>query len=180
MKSRWFLENFGPIATAPNGVSKLREMILSLALQGKLVKQSSMEIPASELLKEIKAEKQRLVKEKTIRTPRPLLGIGAEEARYALPTGWEWVRFGEVAQHNSGKTLDKRCNTGLPHDYITTSNLYWGHFDLVNVRQMLIRPKFQRASSELPINIRRIRQESVLATGYMYPCVGRFCPKLHL
>ena len=38
MNAKMFLENFGPIANAPNGVAKLREIILSLAMQGKLVK----------------------------------------------------------------------------------------------------------------------------------------------
>ena len=45
----------------------------------------------------------------------------------------------ELLRHNSGKTLDKGRNTGQYRDYITTSNLYWGHFELDSVRQMLIR-----------------------------------------
>ena len=133
MNAQMFLENFESIANAPNGVAKLREIILSLAMQGKLVKQNPQDIPASEMLKEIEAEKQRL------KTPNSLLEVKAEEMRYALPTGWKWVRFGNIAQHNSGKTLDKVRNTGHPRDYITTSNLYWGIFELNNVRQMLIR-----------------------------------------
>jgi type I restriction enzyme S subunit len=67
MNAQMFLENFGPIANAPNGVAKLREIILSLAMQGKLVKQNPQDTPASEMLKEIKAEKQRL------KTPNSLL-----------------------------------------------------------------------------------------------------------
>ncbi|SDW21127.1 restriction endonuclease subunit S [Nitrosomonas communis] len=58
---------------------------------------------------------------------------------YQLLQGWEWVRFGNIAQHNSGKTLDKGRNTGKLRDYITTSNLYWGYFELENIRQMPIR-----------------------------------------
>jgi type I restriction enzyme S subunit len=59
------------------------------------------------------------------------------------------VRFGEIAQHNSGKTLDSGRNTGTLHDYITTSNLYWGCFDLANIRQMPIRDEeFEKCSAK--------------------------------
>ncbi|MCL2657851.1 MAG: restriction endonuclease subunit S [Betaproteobacteria bacterium] len=124
---------------APDGIKKLRELILTLAMQGRLVAQDPKDAPASELLKEIEAEKQRLVKEGKIKPPRLLPPIKEEEKPYALPQGWEWVRFGEITQHNSGKTLDGGRNTGLPRKYITTSNVYWGKFQLNNVREMLIR-----------------------------------------
>ncbi|MBU0908225.1 MAG: restriction endonuclease subunit S [Proteobacteria bacterium] len=139
MNAQTFLENFGHIANAPNGVLKLREMILTLAMQGQLVKQSSEDVPANALLEEIETVQRRLVKARKIKSPQKLIEIAEEEKRYVLPTGWAWVRFGNIAQHNSGKTLDKRRNTGHPRDYITTSNLYWGTFELGELRQMLIR-----------------------------------------
>jgi type I restriction enzyme S subunit len=132
-------QHFDTAFAAPDGIKKLRELILTLAMQGKLVAQNPNDLPASQLLKEIEAEKKRLVKEGKIKAPKLLPEIKPEEVPYALPQGWEWVRFGEIAQHNSGKTLDKGRNTGLPRDYITTSNLYWGRFELASVRQMLIR-----------------------------------------
>lgn len=138
MNVQKFFEEFRYIANAPIGVGKLREMILTLAMQGRLVKQSSVDVPASVLLKKIEAEKRRLVQKRQIKIPKKLIEIKDEEKRYILPAGWEWVRFGNIAQHNSGKTLDKRRNTGHPRDYITTSNLYWGNFKLGKLRQMLI------------------------------------------
>jgi len=139
MNAQMLLENFGVIAGTPGGVAKLREMILALAMQGKLVKQHPHDTPASELLKEIETEKKRLAREQKTKVSKAFLEISAEEISHTVPVGWEWTRFGDVAQHNSGKTLDKRRNTGYPRDYITTSNLYWGAFELDNVRQMLIR-----------------------------------------
>ncbi len=134
------LEKYFDVAfAAPDGIKKLRELILSLAMQGKLVPQDLSDQPASELLKEIEAEKKRLVKEGKIKQPKPLPEIKPEELPYDLPKSWEWVRLGEIAQHNSGKTLDKGRNTGSLRDYITTSNLYWGYFDLSSVRQMPIK-----------------------------------------
>ncbi|AYR21454.1 restriction endonuclease subunit S [Alcaligenes faecalis] len=132
-------KHFDTAFAAPDGIKKLRELILALAMQGKLVPQDPNDQPAKELLQEIEAEKQRLVKEGKIKMPKPLLSVTEEEKPYVLPQGWEWVRFGEIAQHNSGKTLDGGRNTGLPRKYITTSNVYWGKFQLNNVREMLIR-----------------------------------------
>lgn len=132
-------KHFDTAFAAPDGIKKLRELILTLAMQGRLVPQDPSEQPTGELLKEIAAEKQRLVKEGKIKKPKPLPPVTEEEKPYSLPQGWEWVRFGEIAQHNSGKTLDGGRNTGLPRKYITTSNVYWGKFQLNNVREMLIR-----------------------------------------
>jgi len=132
-------KHFDTAFAAPDGIKKLRELILTLAMQGRLVPQDLDDQPASELLKEIEAEKQRLVQEGKIKKPKPLPPVAEEEKPYALPQGWEWVRFGEITQHNSGKTLDGARNTGLPRKYITTSNVYWGKFQLNNVREMLIR-----------------------------------------
>lgn len=132
-------QHFDIAFSAPDGIIKLRGLILTLAMQGKLVEQDPNDPPASQLLKEIEAEKNRLVKKNKLKAPKPQSEIKAEEVPYLLPDRWEWVRFGEIAQHNSGKTLDKGRNTGLPRDYITTSNLYWGRFELGSVRQMLIR-----------------------------------------
>ncbi|MGI6302682.1 MAG: restriction endonuclease subunit S [Verrucomicrobiota bacterium] len=132
-------QHFGEVYTVKENVAELRKAILQLAVMGRLVPQDPNDPPASELLKEIEAEKQRLVKEKKIKTPKPLPEVSDEEVTHEIPTSWAWVRFGDIAQHNSGKTLDKGRNTGEPRDYITTSNLYWGRFELDNVRQMLIR-----------------------------------------
>jgi type I restriction enzyme S subunit len=57
---------------------------------------------------------------------------------FEIPKSWVWCRLGDIAQHNSGKTLDKKRNTGILYEYITTSNLYWGYFDFTELRKMLI------------------------------------------
>ncbi len=122
----------------PYGIQKLRELILELAVRGRLVPQDPNDEPASVLLERIAKEKMRLVKEGKIKKPKKLTEISENES-YDVPSKWAWVRFGEVAQHNAGKTLDKRRNTGISRNYITTSNVDWGYFDLSEVRQMLIR-----------------------------------------
>jgi type I restriction enzyme S subunit len=108
------IDNFHLLAAAPNGVAKLRELILSLAVRGKLVPQDPNDEPASELLKKIAAEKARLIKEGKIRKDKLLSEIAEDEKLYALPLGWEWVRLGDVYDFEYGDNLPeaKRTNTG--------------------------------------------------------------------
>lgn len=79
-------------------ITKLRQQILKEAVQGKLVKQDPKDESTSELLKKIKAEKEKLIKEGKIRKEKPLLSISEDEIPYELPKGWEWCRLGEIAQ----------------------------------------------------------------------------------
>lgn len=138
MDTQQFLAEFGHIANAPNGILKLRELVLVLAMQGRLLSQTASESAAS-LLETVAAEKQSLIASGRLRPLKPLPPITDKEEPNPLPGNWCWARFGGLATHNSGKTLDSVRNSGYPRDYITTSNLYWGRFDLGNVKQMLIR-----------------------------------------
>lgn len=102
------LEKYFDVAfAAPDGVKKLRELILSLAMQGKLVPQDPSDQSASELLKEIEAEKSRLVKDGKIKASKALPEINPEEVPYNLPKSWEWVRLGSLFRVTSGTNLTK-------------------------------------------------------------------------
>ena len=96
--------HFDTAFSAPNGIQKLRELILTLAMQGKLVPQDPSDQPAIELLKEIEVEKQRLVKEGKVKQPKPLPEIKPGEIPYKLPINWEWVRLGELGEAQTGTT----------------------------------------------------------------------------
>ncbi|HDC4426340.1 TPA: restriction endonuclease subunit S [Enterobacter asburiae] len=103
------------------GIKKLRELILELAVRGKLVPQDLNDEPASELLKRIAAEKAELVKQGKIKKQKSLPEISEEEEPFELPEGWEWVRFGDISEIERG---------GSPRpikDYITTeeNGLSW-------------------------------------------------------
>jgi len=92
--------HFDTAFAAPDGIQKLRELILTLAMQGKLVPQDPKDQPASELLKAIEVQKQRLVKEGKIKQSKPLPEIKPEEVPYKLPDGWKWVRFDHIAENS--------------------------------------------------------------------------------
>lgn len=89
-------DGFNLLATAPDGIKRLRELILSLAVQGKLVPQDANDQPVSELLKQIRAEKDRLIAEGKIKKDKPLPAISDDEKPFELPEGWEWVRLPDV------------------------------------------------------------------------------------
>jgi type I restriction enzyme S subunit len=92
------VRHFDLIAQAPGGVARLRELILTLAVQGKLVPQAPSDEPASELLKKIRVEKDRLIAEGKIKRDKPLAEIAEEEKPFELPAGWEWVRLNTLLQ----------------------------------------------------------------------------------
>ena len=136
---------------------QLKNSILQWAIQGKLVPQDSNDEPASVLLDKIRQEKERLIKEKKIKCDKnasiiyrgednsyyeKILATGEvkcidEEVPFEIPQGWEWTRIGNIFNHTSGKQQSSsNKGGGTPQKFITTSNLYWGHFILDNVKVM--------------------------------------------
>ena len=115
---------------------ELKNSILQLAIQGKLVPQRAEEGNAEDLYKQIQAEKQKLIKEGKIKKEKPLPPITDDEKPFEIPKSWKWVRLGEIFQHNTGKALNSSDKVGIKKKYITTSNLYWNRFELENVREM--------------------------------------------
>jgi type I restriction enzyme S subunit len=92
-----FFENFWKLAEAPNGVQKLRELILQLAVLGKLVPQDPNDEPASALLDKIRTEKERLVKEGKIKQQAQPAIRRDEQETIIAPAGWIFTTLGELA-----------------------------------------------------------------------------------
>ena len=109
------------------GIKKLRELILELAVRGKLVPQDPNDEPASELLKRIAAEKAELVKLGKIKKPKPLPEISEEEKPFELPVGWEWARFGDATYNRDAERIplssDERMNRSGTFDYYGASGI---------------------------------------------------------
>ncbi len=94
------LVNLNLIATAPDGVAKLRELILTLAVQGKLVPQDPNDEPASELLKKIRAEKERLIADGKIKRDKSATDLMTGDTPDELPQGWVWSNLATVGLIN--------------------------------------------------------------------------------
>ena len=96
------------------GINKLRELILELAVRGKLVPQQSNEEPASVLLERISAERKQLVVDKKIKNQKLFPPVSEENKPFALPLGWQWSRLGNLFELEYGNNLpkSKRSETG--------------------------------------------------------------------
>jgi type I restriction enzyme S subunit len=108
------IEKYFDIAfSAPDGIKKLRSMILTLAMQGKLDTQDPTDKPAIELLKGIQTEKERLIRAGKLKKQNPLTPIG-NKVQFETPKGWEWVKLGEIFSFEYGDSLpaEKRSNSG--------------------------------------------------------------------
>jgi type I restriction enzyme S subunit len=105
-------------------VQRLREMILQLAVMGKLVPQDPADEPASVLLQRIAAEKDRLIRDGKIKRPKPLPAIRDDEKPFELPQGWEWTHLGDATNKITDGTHHSPPN--INHGeflYITAKNI---------------------------------------------------------
>ncbi len=115
---QFITRHFDPLYSVKENVAELKKTILTLAMQGKLVKQDPKDQPASELLKGIQAEKERLVKEGKIKKQKELSPIKLDEVPYKVPEGWVWTRLGEAIYLEMGQSPDSQSynqsNDGIP------------------------------------------------------------------
>ena len=114
---------------------ELKNSILQLAIQGKLVEQRPEEGTAEELFARIQEEKQRLIAEKKIKKEKPLPEITEEEKPFDIPESWMWVHLNYIASSSLGKTLDKAKNTGDFQPYLCSINVYWNGISLEKVKE---------------------------------------------
>ena len=153
---------------------QLKNSILQMAVQGKLVPQDPNDEPASVLLERIRAEKEQLIKEGKIKKEKnpsvifrgadnlPYEKIGknepvciADEVPFDIPESWEWVTLKQIAVTALGKTLDKSKNIGEYRPYLCSINVYWTGIDLSTVKQTRFEdselPKYQLHKGDLLI-----------------------------
>ncbi|AKB54844.1 hypothetical protein A9239_12055 [Methanosarcina sp. A14] len=103
-----FFENFELLADAPNGVQKLRELILQLAVMGKLVPHDPNDEPASILVERIKTEKKKLNKKEKNNGSKQLHPVTKDDIHFEVPNNWETVRLGQVYDIEYGKSLSEK------------------------------------------------------------------------
>jgi type I restriction enzyme S subunit len=95
-------------------VVPLRELILTLAVQGNLGTQDPSDEPASELLKDIQAEKERLIAAKTLKREKDEPALSEDALPFDLPGSWSWVALGAVIDIVRGITFPATHKTKEP------------------------------------------------------------------
>lgn len=114
----------------------LKNSILQLAVQGKLVEQRAEEGTARELLEQIKLEKDQLIKDKKIKKSKPLPEITEDEIPFEIPESWEWVRLEDICtklvdgDHNPPKDVDEKT------DYIMASSTNINNNTIVDIEKV--------------------------------------------
>ncbi|MGR5318507.1 restriction endonuclease subunit S [Vibrio sp. DNB22_19_1] len=105
------------------GIKKLRELILELAVRGKLVPQDPSDEPASVLLERIVAEKAQLVKDRKLKKQKPLPKVEDDEYLFELPKGWAWTRLGNISEiaPKNAQSEDDDSVSFVPMPLISTS-----------------------------------------------------------
>ena len=103
---------------------ELKNSILQLAIQGKLVEQRQEEGTAEELYRQIQQEKQRLIREGKIKKEKLLPEIAEEEKPFDIPENWKWTRLDDLVvkeikrgkspvytAHSNTLVFAQKCNT---------------------------------------------------------------------
>lgn len=142
---------------------ELKNSILQLAIQGKLVEQRPEEGTAQELYEQIQAEKRRLIKEGKLKKEKPLPEITEDEKPFDIPEGWMWCRLKSIVLLNPKNNLDDNLETAfipmaLLDDGYRSSYTYetrlWGeikkgftHFAVGDIGIAKITPCFQNRKS---------------------------------
>ena len=129
---------------------QLKKSILQAAIQGQLVAQDPNDEPASELIKRIQAEKERLISEKKIKKPKVKSEIAvrdglpyeiingierciADELPFEIPESWCWVRLNDYLDVRDGThDTPKYVVSGIP--LVTSKNLNNGKLDFSNIK----------------------------------------------
>ena len=111
------------------GIKKLRELILELAVRGKLLPHDPADEPASVLLEKIAEEKVCLVKAGKIKKQKTLPAISEKDKPFDLPKGWAFIRLGEITNRiGSGSTprggKSAYTESGVP--FLRSQNI-WNH-----------------------------------------------------
>ncbi|MDR9408831.1 MAG: restriction endonuclease subunit S [Balneolaceae bacterium] len=106
-KSAWnfITSNFNTLYNTPEAIDNLKKNILNEAVRGRLVPQNPNDEPATELLKKIEAEKERLYEEGEIRKPKKLPPVKEDDIPFEIPESWEWCRLGDCSFNLDAKRV---------------------------------------------------------------------------
>lgn len=136
MNPQIFFDHFERLTDAPQSIARLRELILQLAVQGRLVEQDERDEPAALLLERIAAERKRLIREKKLKEAKPLPPVSPDETPFPLPSGWIWARLGELTQSSEYGTSQKasEINEGVP--VLRMNNIVSGSITFNNLKYL--------------------------------------------
>ena len=121
---------------------ELKNSILQLAIQGKLVEQRPEEGTAEELYRQIQVEKQALIREKLIKEEKELPAY--DEPPFDIPDSWFWAKITDCGAFISGFTPkpEELCQCGIiPYFKVSDMNTVGNELWLTKTEQYLKDPR---------------------------------------
>lgn len=146
-------------------LAQFKQAILQEAIQGKLTENWCVENKdieaASQLLKRIKAEKAKLIKEKKIKKEKDLAPISKEEIPFEIPENWVWCRLGEVIVNTDNLDIQKYLEPSTIINYVD--------IDAIDNKRQIIRESKKLPVSELSSRARRILKKGQILYSLVRP-----------
>jgi type I restriction enzyme, S subunit len=124
------------VSEAPGGIKRLREMILGLAIRGRLVPQSTEDAPAFLLLRDIATERASRISSGQLRRAQTAPEASDENSAFAVPESWQWARLGDLCfgvadgPHFSPKYVS--ADVGVP--FLSARNIRQFGFELEDMK----------------------------------------------
>lgn len=123
----FFINHLRLLTVRADQIRQIRQTILNLAIRGRLGSGVPGVTPASELLKRIHIEKERLLRTGGAKKSRLLSPIKVDEIPFSLPTDWEWCRLGTIALSiGDGLHGTPTYTSGTDYYFINGNNLVDG------------------------------------------------------
>ncbi len=129
--------HFDLLLQTPADVDRLQQTLLQLAVKGRLVPQDPKDEPAAELLKRIRAEKERLVAEGKIRRESPPANTGPAVLS-GLPSSWESVRLGDLLPEFQNGVSSRGCASGESVVVLRLADIAEGEISLRDTRELVL------------------------------------------
>ena len=131
---RFQLDHFPRVFTRQQHVEQLRRTILSLAIRGDLVAQDSNDEAAGDVIKCSRTEKERVVKERKIKTSQPMPPVFGVDVPFQLSPGWTWGRIEDLfTSVTDGDHLPPpKTQTGVP--FLVIGNVRSQQIDFTGCR----------------------------------------------
>ncbi|UZT97048.1 restriction endonuclease subunit S [Chryseobacterium fluminis] len=143
-------------------INQLRQAFLREAMQGKLVSNETSDgKTGAELLQEIQAEKEKLIKEKKIKKSKPLPPISDDEILLEIPDNWIWCRLGDIISYTDNLDVQKRLASDTVINYVD--------IDAIDNKKYIIKEAKQKKVSELSSRARRILKKDYLIYSTVRP-----------
>ncbi|ELV8771973.1 restriction endonuclease subunit S [Vibrio harveyi] len=138
------------------GVKKLRELILELAVRGKLVPQDPSDEPASVLLERIAEEKTQLIKEKKIKKQKKLEDINDEEQSFERPQGWAIARLGSLCTKLTDGSHNPAKDAGSGYPMFSSQNVHFRNIDFTSPSRYVDKENFLKEHARTQIEPRDV------------------------